>query len=446
MEMHNIAPDIWSKALFAAHGYRPLLEKRDPAQLHHVIRHYPCSGELAAQAHGMIVHSRYALAVAREFIPEMRENEWAHLPLVSRAPTQVHRAQARAELGLQEHEFLVCSFGLLGANKLNKELLYAWLSSFLAQDQDCHLVFVGKNDAGEYGQQILDLLKGSTISAGRIKITGFASEAEYRRYLCAADVAVQLRTHSRGETSKAILDCLAYHVPVIVNQNGAMAELPQDVSLILNDGFSKIELVAALEGLQRNTQLRQQLAGRGRAHVLAHHSPASVAQLYAQAIEKFHSNHPRALLRQALKSMAGIAAPAPSRFEQQQWATCIAQNQQLAGRKRCLVDLTEVLPEIAAHPDEWKAKLAQLVLNESSEYLDFMHQHDGQWYLFRKEIAQLFDIQLAIADLELQEKPITLTFADQIVTARECGLLSELATESASSTLATRQADLPLVS
>jgi hypothetical protein len=66
--------------------------------------------------------------------------------------------------------------------------------------------------------------------------------------------------------------------------------------------------------------------------------------------------------------------------------------------------------------------------------------------LFRKEIAQLFDIQLAIADLELQEKPITLTFADQIVTARECGLLSELATESASSTLATRQADLPLVS
>jgi hypothetical protein len=258
----------------------------------------------------------------------------------------------------------VCSFGLLGGNKLNKELLYAWLSSFLAQDQDCHLVFVGKNDAGEYGQQILDLLKGSTISAGRIKITGFASEAEYRRYLCAADVAVQLRTHSRGETSKAILDCLAYHVPVIVNQNGAMAELPQDVSLILNDGFSKIELVAALEGLQRNTQLRQQLAGRGRAHVLAHHSPASVAQLYAQAIEKFHSHHPRALLRQALKSMAGIAAPAPSRFEQQQWAICIAQNQQLAGRKRCLVDLTEVLPEIAAHPDEWKAKLAQLVLNE----------------------------------------------------------------------------------
>jgi glycosyltransferase involved in cell wall biosynthesis len=424
MEMHKIAHGIWSRALFASHGYLPLIKKRDPAQLNSVIRHYPCSGSLAMQACGMIVHSKYALSVAREFIPEMRENDWVHIPLISRAPAQLERAQARAELGLQEHDFLVCSFGLLGANKLNMELLYAWLSSFLTQDRHCHLVFVGKNDAGEYGQQILDLIQGaqSNTYSNRIKITGFASEVEYRRYLHAADAAVQLRTHSRGETSKAILDCLAYQVPVIVNQNGAMVELPRDVTLILNDGFSKIELVAALEGLKNNANLRQQLAHRGRDYILAHHHPETVAGNYAQAIEGFYRNLPQSLLRHSLQKLACIAAPAPRRIEQQQWAECLASNQQLSGCKRYFVDLTEIIPHISTHPNEWKNTIEHLVQLESKRSIDFIQRRDEQWYCLHNEICQLLDIQSLNEDIESGTSPLLLTVDDQVISARAWGL------------------------
>ena len=51
----------------------------------------------------------------------------------------------------------------------------------------------------------------------------------------AADLAVQLRALSRGETSAAVFDCLAYGVPTIVNANGSMVELPEGSVLMLPD-------------------------------------------------------------------------------------------------------------------------------------------------------------------------------------------------------------------
>ena len=70
-------------------------------------------------------------------------------------------------------DFFVCSFGLMGATKLNERLLEAWLLSPLSQDARCRLVFVGECPKNEYGNQLLKRIKESGAQR-HIQITGLA--------------------------------------------------------------------------------------------------------------------------------------------------------------------------------------------------------------------------------------------------------------------------------
>lgn len=103
-------------------------------------------------------------------------------------------------------------------------MLQAWLSSPLANDPKAHLIFVGQNDAGEYGDSLRKLINGSPAKK-RIYITGWANHETFHLYLSAADIGVQLRTLSRGETSAAVLDCMNYGLATIVNAHGSMVNL-----------------------------------------------------------------------------------------------------------------------------------------------------------------------------------------------------------------------------
>ena len=118
---------------------------------------------------------------------------------------------------------------------MNQHLLDAWLKTPMAGEGSCHLIFVGQDSQNNpYCEQLRQSISASPAK-NRIRITGFVSPEVYRQYLQAADLAVQLRALSRGETSAAVFDCLAYGVPTIVNANGSMVELPEGSVLMLPD-------------------------------------------------------------------------------------------------------------------------------------------------------------------------------------------------------------------
>ena len=97
-----------------------------------------------------------------------------------------------------------------------------------------------------------------------MRITGWADISIFRQYLAAADVGVQLRTLSRGETSGTVLDCMNYGKAVIVNANGSMADLDDDAVWKLPDAFTEPQLVEALETLRTDTELRTKLGRTAR--------------------------------------------------------------------------------------------------------------------------------------------------------------------------------------
>uniref|UniRef100_UPI0021F6FEB2 glycosyltransferase n=1 Tax=Duffyella gerundensis TaxID=1619313 RepID=UPI0021F6FEB2 len=121
------------------------------------------------------------------------------------------------------------------------------------------MVFVGEL-GGNYKKGTVDALIREHHLESVIEITGWASDTLYRQYLIAADIGVQLRALSRGETSAAVLDCMNYGLATIVNANGSMAELPNDRVIKLADDFVISDLISAIDKLCKNKQFREVLS------------------------------------------------------------------------------------------------------------------------------------------------------------------------------------------
>lgn len=285
LEQYGGTANAWTSALYEAHGYGALRERyRDAAEAK---RNYPVNWHILQHAQGVIVHSEYSRSLARQWYGSHAATQWKVIrPL--RSPTNVlDRRAARKQLGTDENDFVVCSFGFLDATKLNHRLLQAWLGSALTADKRCHLFFVGENHGGEYGASLLKAMRESHLG-DRIRITGFASPELFKQYLAAADLAVQLRTNSRGETSGTVLDSMNHGLPLIVNANGSMAELDSEAVWMLPDEFADAALVEALETLWLEPDRRRSLGERAQGIIRHHHAPAECARRYAEAIERFH--------------------------------------------------------------------------------------------------------------------------------------------------------------
>jgi glycosyltransferase involved in cell wall biosynthesis len=310
---HGPARHGWARALLAGHGWDAVRERMQVGSWNDVVEvvtKYPCNLAVLQQAQGIIVHSDFSRRLAREFYGKQTADDWALIPHLRQPAELGGKADARARLGLSNTDFIVCSFGGLDPTKMNHRLLDAWLASPLAQDAACRLVFVGENHSGEYGQALVKTITQSPAK-DRVTMTGWADVETFRTWLAAADVGVQLRTLSRGETSGTVLDCMNYGLPTIINANGSMADLPADAVWLLPDAFDDAQLIDALVVLHRDASEREALGARARQHILTQHNPRTCAEQYAQAIESAYSQANQGLqgLLQALPRLNPTLPP-----------------------------------------------------------------------------------------------------------------------------------------
>ena len=286
--MEQIFPGIWARELYNSHGYRALWDKFNENYANEVVFKYPCNFCVLEKALGIIVHSNYSLALAEQWYGDSTIKHFVAIPMLRSPTKKVERHEARRKLGLHADDFVVCSFGVLGPIKQNHRLLKAFLNSEMSKDPRCKLIFVGENDGGEYGRELIETISKPKLKE-RIIITGWVDEDIFYNYLRAADLAVQLRTISRGESSAAVFDCMNNALPTIVNSNGSLSELPSDAVWKLPDKFECDELIRALESLWHNPDMRFELGTRAYEKISTEHSPRLCADMYAKAIEAFHN-------------------------------------------------------------------------------------------------------------------------------------------------------------
>jgi glycosyltransferase involved in cell wall biosynthesis len=305
MEVSGLDQALFRGELFASHGIEAVRELRSTGDRSYAILNYPCSSGIISDSLGVIVHSEYSLQLAKASSTK-DSHCFRKIPLVRNISKTVDRYKARESLGLPHDAVVVCSFGFLASQKLNDRLLRAWNASSLARDVNCYLIFVGQLADSPHSKTLPELI-GISPAPDRISITGWVDQEVYRQYLQCADIAVQLRGASRGETSAAVYDCMGYGLPLIANANGSMRDLDQDAVLLIPDQFADDQLVAALERLCSDSSLRSQLAQRGSDIVSTHHSPSSCAKQYHVAIEYFYQagDHSCLALINAIAESAG---------------------------------------------------------------------------------------------------------------------------------------------
>lgn len=392
--------------LYRAHGYDALLADQAKGRVWSV-QNFPSSWEVLESAAGVLVHSQYAIDQVARFYGAEVAGEMRRVAFPKRRRASAREA-SRAALGLQAGDFVVCSFGMIAPTKLNHRLLAAWLESSLASHLHCHLVFVGENHGGDYGNELLTSMRESA-AADRIRITGFVDHDQYHAWLEAADLAVQLRTDSRGETSAAVFDCMAQGLPMVVNAHATFAELDPDAVCTLPDAFDDAELSAAMQALYGSPGKRQGLSERARQLIDTRHHPAAVAAQYRDAIENFASSHFLAReqkLSRVLVALEGFG-------EEQLWGASAAMlaNRSRRGPRRLFVDVTAVVrSDLKTGIERVTRNIAGELLKGSSDdvRVELVRFHEGHYVYCRDYACKL----LGLDDLNLPDEIIEVSPGD----------------------------------
>lgn len=345
MESHGGYPDAFRKALLTSHGRSALEVLRAQGPLEARMQ-FPASLGVIEGAAGILVHSAHSAEVVDSFYPGASRAMITRAPMPLRLPEDVGqegKSLARTELGITPAEQMIVSFGFMADTKLNHLLLDAVACLPAERRADVRLVFVGGGDGGEYGERIQRRIQqlGNDV---RVEITGFVAEDTYRRYLVAADVAVQLRAESRGETSKAVYDCMAYGVPTIVNDYAGFRELSPLGVRKVSAQPSISELADALSLLLSSEAACRSLGTGARGEIRRHHDPDLTARTYMDALWSSGQTvkvRNGSLLANCLADVFEEASPTDREYHALE--TSVASTLQARGTPRLFLDLSEVV-------------------------------------------------------------------------------------------------------
>jgi glycosyltransferase involved in cell wall biosynthesis len=416
----NFVELVWIKALYESHGYHALYHRVTTQDLAEVIMAYPCNASVLQNAEGIIVHSNFSCNLAEQWYGDKAFMNWRRIPLL-RVPfetSQTNKKSARARLGLSEDSFIVCSFGLLGKTKLNHRLLNVWPDSMLARDPRAQLVLVGENSLSEYGVMLSEIIYKNKSC---IKITGWVDTEQYNAYLQASDIAVQLRTLTRGETSAAVLDCMNYGVATIVNAHGSIQDLPEHVVYKIADEFTDAELVDALNRLYQDSILRHDMGIRAQEYIRCEHAPQICGKHYVEVIESFYHNinasNSKRLISLLMQGIATLPCPL-KRVDLSKAAQAIDLTiKQSCFQKQLFVDISEII----ACQNRWtgiqrvvRSVLKEWLFNPPNGYRvePVYARPNSLGYFYARQFTLDF---MGINVLELNDDPISFRNGDYFI-------------------------------
>ena len=130
-------------------------------------------------------------------------------------------------------------------------------------------------------RHVADLELGEDVAFG-----GYLAEDDFWRAASAADLAVNLRFPTMGETSGAVCRLAGFGLPVVVSDVGWFRELPEGFATKIPVPGEEVERIAdALLRLSTDDQERERRSNRARAWG-ALRSPRAVASAYLSVLEE----------------------------------------------------------------------------------------------------------------------------------------------------------------
>ncbi len=241
---------------------------------------YLLSEWLAARSPGVIVHSQHAAQLLQTRSPLARITT---IPMAIPLPAIPERSEARRRLHLPPDAYLLLVFGVLNESKHPRAILRA-LRLLIEAGLPARAVFIGAENSGFQ----LSAAVAEQGLAGHVSAVDFVTDLTLvQLWMAAVDVAIGLRAIYWGETPSSTLRLLAAGLPVVVNDIGAFAELPDEVccKIAPEEADTAGALFAILRDLYEEADRRTAMGRAAREYIVHVHDPAATAHRYLQAAE-----------------------------------------------------------------------------------------------------------------------------------------------------------------
>jgi glycosyltransferase involved in cell wall biosynthesis len=259
----------------------------------------PWCAHIARHARGIVVHSNFCRRYLEDFGCKTPVFVVPHPPVERRqdllkAEPRGHRL--RKQLGLAENGVLLVA----PPGDLNRaKQLGVVLAAAERFGPEVRVAIVGRR----VGYDIDHVVRSCTLGP-RVHLATDVTDDEFRAWLFAADLVVNLRYPHRGEVSGTVIRAMQAGRPCVVSATGAYLEIPEGVVVHVGEGIPRAdEVAAALRPLVENPRLRSRLGAASKRYLAATTSEERTAHGYEDAIERtlelVHDPYRRTLARWA---------------------------------------------------------------------------------------------------------------------------------------------------
>jgi hypothetical protein len=122
-----------------------------------------------------------------------------------------------------------------------------------------------------------------------VTITGYVSRADFEDYVAAADVCLNLRHPTAGETSASLLRLLGAGRPTLVTASGSFTELPPGVAAQVDPDASEDDLILAYcRLLAERPDIATAMGATAREYVARNHTLDGAALGYMQFLAQLY--------------------------------------------------------------------------------------------------------------------------------------------------------------
>jgi glycosyltransferase involved in cell wall biosynthesis len=240
---------------------------------------YPMLKRIATRSRSIIVHNPAAAAAVQRHAPGARVIEIPHLFVAPELPDAIETLRFRATLGLGLRTLLVAVFGHLRESKRLPSIVRAMRNAWNT-GADARLLI-----AGSFASSDLERASAPLLDDPRILRAGYLSEPDFWRYAAAADVCVNLRFPTAGETSGIAIRMMGIGKPVVFTSGAEIARIPESACLRVDAGAAEEEMLErTILWLARDRETAMEIGKRAARHVTAEHAIERVAEKYWEAL------------------------------------------------------------------------------------------------------------------------------------------------------------------